>query len=248
MLLAKDSIKASAERTGLELDDDFDPLKVVNIDPVAIAPRHLIRAPYSLNEKKWRVSLPINPKRVLEFDKDEALPEKVVFKQGFLDKSCDATELFIQAFDWYEREEKKKKVKQEFKRSLPKKAVAYNFFPPCVQNILKGLPDGRKRALFVLINFYHQCGYDWALIEERLSEWNSKNEQPLRSSYIKSQLEWARRQGGLMPPNCSNPNYKDIRVCDPDNYCTKIKNPVTYALRKNKTMKPKRHRQRKRKS
>jgi len=240
MILEKDTVEMIAKKTGIELGEEFDPLKVVNIDPVAISSRHLIRAPYSLNEKKWFVSVPIDPKRILEFDREEARPENVKFDRGFLDKSVDAKELFVQAFDWYEREEKKKVVKRKFTAEVPKDAVPETNFPPCVNYIFNGLPDGRKRAMFILINFYHKTGYSWPVIEERLAEWNEKNKPPLKANLIKAQIDWARKQGGLMPQNCANPNYKDIGICHPDALCGKIKNPVTYALHKTKMLKPKR--------
>jgi DNA primase large subunit len=217
-------------------DEEFNPLRVVNIDPVAISSRHLVRAPYSINEKQWLVSAPIDPKKILDFTKDDATPEKVKFDRGFLDKSIDASELFIQAFDWSEREDKKKKVKVQYSSEVPKDAVSDDYFPPCINNILNGMSDGKKRALFMLINFFQKCGYTWPIIKERLLKWNEKNEPQLRKAYIASQINWAQKQGGLMPPNCSNPNYKDIGVCQPDNFCSKIKNPVTYALSKNKVM------------
>jgi hypothetical protein len=241
MLLEKESVEEIAEKVGLTKEevmdkDEFDPLRVVNIDPVAISSRHLVRVPYSLNEKKWLVSLPIDHKKILDFRLDDARPEKVRFDKSFLDKACDASELFIQAFDWSEREEKKKKVTVKYTGEVPKDAVKDDYFPPCINYILNGLSDGKKRALFVLINFFQKCGYSWSFIKERLLKWNEKNEPQLRGAYIASQLNWAQKQGGLMPPNCSSPNYKDIGVCHPDAFCSKIKNPVTYALRKSKVI------------
>ena len=239
MLLDKDSLERITERSGIELGTDFDPFKVVNIDPVAISSRHLIRAPYSLNEKQWLVSLPIDPKRILDFDRETAKPENVDFSIGFLDQFVSARELFVQAFDWHEREEQRMVKEHKFEAVIPKNAVSFDKFPPCINQVLAGLPDGRKRALFILTHFFHKTGYSWASIEDQLREWNSKNNPPLRGNLIKAQLEWAKKQGGLMPHNCSNPNYKDIGVCHPDGLCAKIKNPVTYALHKHKMLKPK---------
>ena len=100
-----------------------DPFKHVNIDPVAIAPRHLIRAPYSINEKKWLASIPIDKNEIGDFSTDDALPEKVDFSRGFLDKKADATELFRQAFDWREKEEKKVAPKKAATKKADDKSV-----------------------------------------------------------------------------------------------------------------------------
>jgi len=241
-LLAIDPIERISEKTKIPVSELmegelFNPLKAVNIDPVAISSRHLIRAPYSLNEKKWLVSVPLNPKRIREFSLEEARPEKIDFKIGYLDTECDATELFRQAFDWHNKESAKKKEEHhEFKAELPKNAVNETNFPPCINRVLAGLVDGRKRALFSLIHFLHKCGYSWPIIRERALNWNEKNNPPLRTAYVKTQIEWAEKQGGLMPSNCNSPMYKDIGVCYPDGLCTKIKNPVTYALHKHKML------------
>ena len=42
----------------------------------------------------------------------------------------------------------------------------------------------------------------------------------------------------ILPPNCDNPAYYlDIGICKPDNLCNKIKNPISYAIRKSKHLK-----------
>ena len=244
LMLEKESVECIAERAGVELGEEFDPLKVVNIDPVAISSRHLIRAPYSLNEKQWLVSLPIDPKGVLEFDREMARPDNVDFSFSFLDELVDARELFVQAFDWHEREEQKKVKERKYEAVIPKNAVSFDKFPPCINQILAGLPDGRKRALFILTHFFHKTGYSWEAIEDQLRQWNGKNNPPLRGNLIKAQLDWASKQGGLMPQNCSNPNYKDIGVCHPDGLCAKIKNPVSYALHKHRALSSQKRRRR----
>ncbi len=213
-----------------------DPFSLVNIDSVAISSRHLIRMPYSLNEKSWLVSVPIDAEEINEFEREKAIPEKINFEKKFLDKKVNAKELFMQAFDWIRREEKKNIQKKGIKI---KGKVKEEFFPPCIKRILGGLEDGKKRALFILINFYSRIGYSWEEIELMINEWNKKNNPQLREGYIKSQIKWAKKQGGLMPPNCVNMIYKEIGVCNPDNLCNKIKNPVVYSFRKHKFLKKK---------
>ena len=100
--------------------------------------------------------------------------------------------------------------------------------------ILNGLKDGRKRSLFILINFLTSVGWDYEKIEKLLWEWNKRNEEPLREVYILGQLRYHKQQRKkILPPNCSNTMYyKDFQVCLPDNLCSKIKNPVNYSIRK----------------
>lgn len=87
-LLEKDgSIEDIAKKYGLNpqdlTNDDeesyyFDFMKVIEIDTILITSRHLFRMPYSFNEKSGLVSVPLHPKRIMEFSKDEAKPEKVI--------------------------------------------------------------------------------------------------------------------------------------------------------------------------
>ena len=92
--------------------------------------------------------------------------------------------------------------------------------------------DGKKRALFVLINLFRSIGMDKDELEQRIEEWNKKNKPPIKKGYITSQLSWSYRKKPIMPPNCKE-FYKGIGVCEPDNFCKKTKNPVNYVVRKN---------------
>ena len=66
----------------LTIDDEesynFDFMKVIEIDTILITSRHLFRMPYSLNEKSGLVSVPVHPKKIMEFSKNDARPEKVI--------------------------------------------------------------------------------------------------------------------------------------------------------------------------
>ncbi len=242
-ILEKDSIEMVSERTGLPVKDlkpegKFLPYRVLDIDSIAISSRHLIRFPYSLHEKTGLASIPLKPEELESFTKEQARPENVKFELGFLNEHGDAKELFTQAFYWYEREIMKKKDLPSHEVVLPEHAVPQSLFPPCIELIRRGLVDGRKRSLFILTNFLRCTGYDWKSIESVISDWNKFNQKPLKESYIESQLKWTKAQRSLLPPNCSNNNfYKSIGVCRPDNFCRRIKNPVTYALSKSKNLK-----------
>jgi len=224
------------------IDEEFgiNPYKVVDIDPVAISSRHLFRAPLSLHEKTWLVSLPIRKEDLRKFSREMAKVESIEVRAKFLDlskaKENEAKELFIQAFDWFSRykieEEVSKQIGERFQ--IPKKAIPQELFPPCIKSILRGLSDGRKRSVFILINFLRLLGYDWDSVENILKEWNKRNVEPLSEKYIESQLRWHKKLKEIyVPPNCDNENYyKSIGVCIPDEICKKIKNPLTYPFKR----------------
>ena len=216
----------------------FNPWALLEIDTILISSRHLFRAPYSLNEKSGLVSLPIEKKGIMEFKKTDAKPENVSAVISFLEsekyQKNEAKELIQQAYDWtsrknLEKEEKKKYEKYE-EMNINKKDFDAKFFPPCILKILEGVPDGRKRAVFLLINFFKKIGYSWKDVEEELDAWNLKNKTPLPKRYISSQIEWAKqKKSEYIVPNCKNEAYyKGISVCSPDKSCAKINNPLSY--------------------
>jgi DNA primase catalytic subunit len=210
----------------------------LKIDTVLISSRHLFRSVYSLHEKSGLVSVPLDPDKIMEFDKKSSAPEKIgLSKFVFLDrgdvKQGEGKKLITEAFDFNphieEDSEKTERSYEEIKDAIPEQ-----FFPPCISGILKGMKDGKKRALFALVNFLSSIGWTYEKIEERLVEWNKANEEPLREVYIKGHLRYAKQnKKKVLPPNCQNEGYyKDFGVCSPDNLCARIKNPVNYAVSK----------------
>jgi len=248
-LLGLDNPVAIAKRVGKSIEevvdkDGLDPFKVVQIDSLVISPRHLFRLPYSLHEKSLLVSLPIKKSQLDKIEKDAARPENVKVELEFLKRDLkfkEAGSLLIEALDWAEKfkiePEKIKYVRKRRRiREIPK-----SLFPPCILKILNGLSDGRKRSVFILINFLRNMGWEWEKIEKEINEWNERNKPPLPSRYIRTQLRWhARQERNLLPPNCDNKNfYVDFGVCLPDNICKSnglitIKNPINYPFRKMK--------------
>ncbi|MGB9748855.1 MAG: hypothetical protein ACP5OZ_03995 [Candidatus Woesearchaeota archaeon] len=224
----------------------------LHLDTILISPRHLFRMAYSLHEKSGLASVVIEPERVIEFNVEEAKPENVIVsKKPFLDKNSvedeDAKILLIQALDFtknidfekmekafVERNESEEKI--EFKVDSP---ISQEFFPPCINKILNGLEDGRKRAVLILLNYLSSLGWNHKSIKDLLLEWNKKNKEPLRENYIISQLNYHKKNPEkILPPNCDNVNYyKDFGVCNPDFLCQKIKNPVNYSIIKLKSLK-----------
>ncbi|MEM2956032.1 MAG: hypothetical protein QW041_00430 [Candidatus Pacearchaeota archaeon] len=217
---------------GIEVSGDF--AKEVIPDMILVSPRHLFRAPYSLNEKSGLVSIVIKPEQLDEFSPGWAKPDRV-YPKSFLPqaKKDEAKELVIQALDW-----SKKTKKEEEKKSakiITIKDVSPETYPPCIKNCLQGIKeDGRKRALFILLNFLRSINLPEHEIKEKIEGWNKLNYLPLRSGYILSQLNWTFKHKTMLPPNCENSRYKELGICHPDFFCKKIKNPVNYIFMKNK--------------
>ncbi len=241
------TIKKRTEKKFDELTKDgrFNPYSVIEIDTIAISTRHLIRMPYTFNEKTWLVSIPIKKEDILSFKKEFAEYQNVNVSLGFLEnfKKNEAKQLFIQAFDWNVSQEAEKEIKKLGKKyEIPQNAVDKIFFPPCIKNIYKGLEDGRKRSLFILINFLRSVGWDHDSLVNEVEEWNNQNTNPLRESYVNSQLNWHKKKDSYLPPSCKNNNYySDIGICNPDDICKKIKNPVVYPFFKMKRKKVKKN-------
>ena len=241
-MLAFEDIKKITKKTGKKFseivkDGELDPYTLIKLDNAALSSRHLMRMPYSFNEKTWKVSVPIKKEDVLKFKIEYAEYKNVKVGLGFLDdfKKDEAKQLFIQAFDWNLRNEVTRELKELGEKfDIPKTAIDRAFFPPCILKIYKGLEDGRKRALFILVNFLKSAGWDDDSVKKEILGWNKKNNEPLRESYINSQLTWHRRiKGAYLPPACKNPSYyTDLKICEPDSFCTGIKNPIVYPFKK----------------
>ena len=204
--------------------------------------------PYSLHEKSGLASTPLNPEKVLLFRKEFAIQRNVrISIHRFLAKEDveinEAKQLLLQAFDFNIKQEPII-LKEEKEFEIPKSALPEELFPPCIKLILNGLEDGRKRALFILLNYFTSIGWDYEMIEKKLREWNTKNKEPLREVYLLSQLKYHKRPiKKILPPNCPNRinnipmlnrqnYYTDIRICNPNSFCSKIKNPAQYTTKK----------------
>ena len=222
-------------------------------DLILVSPRHLFRMPYSLHEKTSLSSIVIDKREIKTFQIKDARPFKTEIKIFYPEaRDEEAKNLLLQALDWKEQKERESNqnkkeyekvsgIAESFKQPKEpkdyKSVVISNFtediLPPCINILLKGIKnDGRKRALFILINFFKSLGLSEKELEKKLEDWNEKNYSPLKKGYIQSQLNWYRKNSVFMPPNCIKPNYKDLNVCKPDELCRYIKNPVNYSARK----------------
>ncbi len=220
----------------------FDVLSLIEVDTILISQRHLYRMPYSLHEKSGLVSVPIDPSKVMEFKKEMAETDtELLGKHEFLVREeaerSEGEELFRKAFEEDKKEEEKGGEKRiiQVEEKVPKK-----FFPPCIKHLDEGLEDGRKRALFILINFLQCCSWTKEEIKDYVHEWNKRNRESLRETYVKSQLRYAeqkRKKGELIPPpNCDTSYYEDLGAGCTEK-CKKFKNPVNYAKVKYKNSK-----------
>ena len=221
----------------------FDPKSIVEVDTILIASRHLYRMPYSLHEKSGLASIPVEPDKIIEFEKKMADPEKVkpssiIFLDKTKAKTGEAENLLMKSIhfaDVIPRNETENGAMankiQEINLSEP---VPKELFPPCITRILKGIEDGKKRSVFVLLNFLTNLAWDYEKIEELLKEWNKNNPEALREVIMLGQIRYHKaNKKRVLPPNCSNEGYyKDFGVCHPDNLCARIKNPVSYSIRK----------------
>jgi hypothetical protein len=223
-------VKIEKTRSGTEIRS-LNAEKFLEIDTILIAPRHLYRMPYSLHEKSLLASVPVDINKILKFEKEMAEPENIKFDILFLDRTKavrgEAQKLLLNAFDFYPKEDKSKRENKEY--VLPDEAIPEDYFPPCIINMLAGLEDGKKRSLFTMINFLKGSGWSMDAVEQKMYDWNKKNPEPLREVILKGQMYQAKKTREVVPPHNCKSYYQDLRVCAPDGFCPKIKNPLQYA-------------------
>ncbi|MBI2580588.1 hypothetical protein HYV85_02150 [Candidatus Woesearchaeota archaeon] len=215
----------------------LNPEPFLVIDTLLISPRHMYRMPYSLHEKSGLASVPVDADRIMEFSKEEAAAEKVkVGAYHFMERKNagqnEAERLFLAAYDFGKRqtvrvEAEKDSGSSEYEEIEGK--IPQQYFPACIKKMLDGVADGRKRALFVLVNFLRSCNYGSEEIEAMIKEWNQRNREPLPHLSISSHLSYHKQGRKALPPNCSNASYyKEIGIeCTPE--CGTCKNPVAEA-------------------
>ncbi|HUS50487.1 MAG TPA: DNA primase small subunit domain-containing protein, partial [Candidatus Paceibacterota bacterium] len=193
---------------------DFKAPEEVMPDIILVSPRHLFRMPYSLHEKTALASVVLDPDEIADFQLKDANPMKVKIKNFMPDpKEGEASELLIQALDWYNQTDKtEKKERREEYKPIKIENLSENNFSPSIRKILQGVDDGRKRSLFILINLFRSLGMEKDEFEKRIYGWNKKNKIPLKEGYIKSQLIWSYRNKIVPPPNFDKDYYKGIGI------------------------------------
>jgi hypothetical protein len=211
----------------------------MGLDLILVSPRHLFRVPYSLHEKTSLASAVLTENELRDFQPKDANPMTILIRNFIPNsKENEAKKLIMQTMDWIKNKEitskdKKEKINGEFAnfRKIDLKNVREEDYPPSIKKILEGLRDGRKRALFILINFFRSIGMEKNNMEKKLEEWNKKNENPLQEGYIKSQLIWAYRKKPVLPPNFNTDYYKGIGII-PSFEEIRLKNPINWITKK----------------
>jgi len=220
---------------------DFQAPKEVMPDIILVSPRHLFRMPYSLHEKTALASIVLDKEKISEFQIQDANPLKITKENiksfyPFEVKEAEASELLLQALDWNKDTQLEPeysgstKIKEDFK-PIKLDKISEEFFPPSIQEILKGIKDGKKRAVFVLINLFRSIGMEKEELEKRIYDWNKKNEVPLKEGYILNQLTWSYRNKVVPPYNFDKDFYKGIGII-PTSEELRYKNPVNYIVKK----------------
>lgn len=219
--------------------EEKDIYSLMGLDLVLVSPRHLFRMPYSLHEKTSFASVVLNSDELDEFKFKDADPLRIKVKNFIPEvEENDAAEFVMQALDWAKTSGIDKDLsrnatgKYENFKSVKLVELKDSQFPPTITKILEGVKDGKKRALFALINFFRSVGLEKEELEKRIFEWNKKNEPPLKKGYITAQLSWSYKRKPLMPPNFSSDYYQAVGAT-PNSEELRLKNPVTYTIKKN---------------
>jgi len=212
----------------------------IDADLVLVSSRHLFRAPYSLHEKTSLASVVLDPDKIKDFNITDADPFKVKTR-SFIPTSApgEASFLLTNALEFHPPEKNESQGSEKAKSFLGKKKfkditinLTTDLYPPVIVTILKGMEkDGRKRALFILLNFFRSLKVSEEEITKIINDWNKKNYEPLKSGYINAQLFWYFKHQPKLPPNYDKSYYKDLGI-PPTQAEIKAKNPVSYVIRK----------------
>jgi len=169
----------------------------------------------------------------IKFLPKDADPFKVEVKNFMPEcEEGEARRLLIQALDWAKEHAPVSEKKIIDFKPIQITDRSEKNFPPCIKKILEGISDGKKRALFSLINFLRSIGVEKDELEKIIYLWNDKNKPPLQRGYIQAQISWALRHKPTFPPNCKE-FYQGIGVCFPEGFCYSVRNPINFIIKKN---------------
>src|SRR3989338_4187172 len=204
-------------------------------DLVLVAQRHLFRMPYSLHEKTALASVVLSKEDLESFSPRNANPFNIKFRD-YLPKSEneEGKNLLIAALEWQrefnKEEERVEKKRYEGYEKIKLEGVTEDMFPKPIKKLLRGIGDGKKRGLFILLTFLKSLNFPEEYIQVKIREWNKLNDPHLKEGYIKSQIDWHLRQKKqIMPPNYNNESfYKDLGLLDET---PKAKNPIVEVMR-----------------
>ncbi len=204
------------------------------LDLVLVASRHLFRMPYSLHEKTALASVVIKENEIEKFEPARDASPLRVRVLDFLPENeiGEGKRLLASALEWKKmRMQGEEQIRKSSYEKIDVKGVNEEMFPNPIKKLLKGLKDGKKRGLFILLTFLKSLNFSPEYIDMKVREWNKLNETPLKEGYVKSQIDWHLKQKKqILPPNYSNNSfYKDLGLLDEK---TDAKNPIVEVLRK----------------
>jgi len=229
-------MKKEIEKYSEDFEEQISGHKIASLDLVLVAPRHLIRMPYSLHEKTTLASVVIKKEQLASFSPKDANPMKIRILDFYPEvEKGEATHLLESAISWKKTQdtEGEEIINKKYKKyeKIDVKGVSEDLFPKPIKKLLKGLQDGRKRGLFVLLTFLRTLNFPPEYLNKKIREWNDRNDPPLKEGYVKSQIDWHLRQKRqILPPNYKNDSfYKDLNLIE--DY-PREKNPIVEVLRK----------------
>ncbi len=222
----KDNSKKSPEKFERKLKTSS---LIDSVDIILVAPRHLFRAPYSLHEKTALCSAVIDVSDLEKFLPSDADPLKIKIRPFYpRPKKDEAKKLLLNALDWVEKKQEKTKKYDGTELDLSGVKISDRMFPPTILKILEGIKsDGRKRALGILVSFFSSLNLPQDYIEEKISDWNKKNYNPLKDGYVRAQIDWAMKNKRL-PPNYDKSVYSELGVLSQTDG---LKNPINFTVR-----------------
>lgn len=214
---------------------------IAKLDLVLVAPRHLFRMPYSLHEKTSLASAVLTKEELENFSPKDANPLKIkIVDYRPKNEKDEAKKLLRDALVWKQgrkRDEEKYEKKYEGTyEAIEITGVKEEMFPQPIKKLLKGLKDGKKRGLFILITFLKSLNFPADYINAKIKDWNKLNEPPLKEGYVRGQIDWHLKQRKkILPPNYDNESfYKDLGLLDKK---PEVKNPLVEVIRQLKRTK-----------
>ena len=225
----------SSQEYSADFKEEISGEKMATLDLVLVASRHLFRMPYSLHEGTALASVVLTKEQIDSFTPSDANPLKVKVSNFYpLAKEGEASRLLESAISWkkfHDAEEETSIRKKYSGGKIEVTGVTEDMFPKSIKKLFKGVEDGRKRGLFVILTFLKCLNFSPEYINKKVRDWNKLNGQPLKEGYIRSQIDWHLKQTKqILPPNYKNDSYyKDLKLIE--NY-PKEKNPIVEVLRK----------------
>jgi len=220
--------------------------KVIKVDKQVVSPRHMIRVPYSLNEKTGFVSVILPIEALKDFNPyNYATHYKAKVWIPELQKSREFTVLFELAIVnqlFIEREDKIELLSLLSNTSRRRSIKIENeeeLYPPCIKNLLKGVEPGmRNNAMFTLIHFFKNAfGKSPEEIYNIITEWNERNKEPLKEREIEYAIQYHSTRTYTTFSCQKMREVFGTLICQPDEICKCIKNPVSYPRVKSKLAK-----------